>query len=649
MLTSEIKRKFIFSHLNRISLNLLLLQPSSTLRPYIGSRRTRDYFNNTSNNSLLSNNYILSTNSPLESSITIESDPQNCLSNAETADVLHTQEKEQLPVKNFSYTNPEEKRQLHLREDQKTKEVLPSSSSSLFFLQNTHDITPISVYDHSSPSTSSFVTEQQHSYNPSRQYAQYSYRQSLNTEKENQFTVSEKREQANGEPQKQIEPSANSILNRNQNIDLTGIKEENNSLFSSGYSLIDTAEENNNKDNQSYLYTSTPVFPSFISHTQETSNKTISSLLSDKNNNKKTQALELDTTEYQPSILSTDCLTTNLQHKTDAYQLNGMSSSRYSSTLSSNRTKPYPFDQCVTDQGSKYVIQLRTDEYQENEFIIKPRYSFNQLIIDAKHRDEDNLGGYVHRELHKVFNIPKHIDLNQYTYSYNKETQELTIEMPYLQSSTAIHENQNSSSSPSVSPTPHTTETSIRSNVNDNRNNIGYILSTQPTHLSDHNCCNNSIGGFEFTTSNATFNSNTNSRISPIPESSIGSKKPFDFDVFHQSIFRPQIVGTTPDGNNNDRKLIMTLDLSDYQPEDIKVSVKDYELIVKAERKVETDTRKSRTSFFQSTNLPPQTDIEHVQSNYINGKLVIEAPYIDPKAIERKVIGTNTTNQGHNW
>ncbi|CAF3919117.1 unnamed protein product [Rotaria magnacalcarata] len=75
----------------------------------------------------------------------------------------------------------------------------------------------------------------------------------------------------------------------------------------------------------------------------------------------------------------------------------------------------------------------------------------------------------------------------------------------------------------------------------------------------------------------------------------------------------------------------MFLDLSDYQPEDIKVSVQDQELIVKAERKVETDTRKSRTSFFQSTSLPPQTDIENLKSNYIDGKLIIEAPYLEKR------------------
>ncbi|CAF4743401.1 unnamed protein product, partial [Rotaria socialis] len=62
------------------------------------------------------------------------------------------------------------------------------------------------------------------------------------------------------------------------------------------------------------------------------------------------------------------------------------------------------------------------------------------------------------------------------------------------------------------------------------------------------------------------------------------------------------------------------------------------------------DTRKSRTSFFQSTSLPPQTDIDHLQSKYIDGKLVIEAPYLDKNSSEGKTIttGTSTTHQGQN-
>jgi HSP20 family molecular chaperone IbpA len=266
--------------------------------------------------------------------------------------------------------------------------------------------------------------------------------------------------------------------------------------------------------------------------------------------------------------------------------------------MSSLRLNPktYSYDQRVSDQGTKYIIQLKTDDYQENEFIITPYSLKNQLIIDAKHNEEDSSGGFVRRELHKIFLIPKHIDLNKYTHSYNKNTQELTIEMPYLQF--------------------NTTETKSDP------------LSKQNTSQS----LTFSYGDLNLTktTGNTLPIIHSQDRNTGIPEakptdSSIRDSKPFDFDIFHRSAFRPQIIETP----SNENKLLMSLEIGDYQPEDIKILVKDQELIVKAEKKIETDGRKSRTSFFQSTSLPPQTDIERLQSNYIDGKLIIEAPYID--------------------
>ncbi len=308
----------------------------------------------------------------------------------------------------------------------------------------------------------------------------------------------------------------------------------------------------NNKPNQYHLLTSTPPIHSLNS--SEISIKTYNN-----NNN------------FDQSIICE--FSTDQQNKSNVCQLDNMSSLRYS------------YDQRISDQGNKYIIQLKTDDYQENEFTITPRYYQNQLIIDAKHNEEDTLGGFIRRELHKIFLIPKHIDLNKYTYSYNKNTQELTIEMPYLQP------NINEIKSNSLQDTNQ----SLTFSYGDiNLNNVGNIL---PTNTSNIN------------------------RL----DSSIDNTKSFDFDSFHRSAFRPQIISTS----TNENKLLMTLDLSDYQPEDIKISIKDQELIVKAERKIETDTKKSRTSFFQSTTLPPQTDIEHLKSNYINGKLIIEAPYPD--------------------
>jgi HSP20 family molecular chaperone IbpA len=353
--------------------------------------------------------------------------------------------------------------------------------------------------------------------------------------------------------------------------------------FASSTSLV----ANNNNNTQLNLLTSTPIRPSTSSHYSTTDNNNI-----------------ID----RSSIFE---VPTGLQYKCTTCQLNDMSLGTGSKTHS--------YDQRISDQGNKYIIQLKTDDYQENEFTITINSDQNQLIIDAKHNEEDSLGGFIRRELHKIFLIPKHIDLNKHTNSYNKNTQELTIEMPYLLSNI----NETKSDSSFISPIKNTNESLTFSYGNLNLANVGNILSTTPPII---NNTSNNISGFDTTLNNLTITNNT-TVAAATTEPSVANTKPFDFDLFHRSAFRPQILQT----QNNENKLSMSLDLSNYQPEDIKISIKDQELIVKAERKIETDTKKSRSSFFQSTSLPPETDIDHLKSNYIDGKLIIEAPYLDQR------------------
>jgi HSP20 family molecular chaperone IbpA len=526
------------------------------------------------------------------------------LSNVETADALQTKQEERTQLKYLSSTTSLDERQPHLQQEQKAKGFLPSSPSFSYFLFPTaQNVTPLSDYDHSPPS-SSFAKEQQHS--------SLHYEQPLNIEeKNNKFLL---------EQQKQKQS-----LISNQYIDLSDLPEENSS-FSSTYSLSDTIIDNNDNDNQSHLLTSTPILPSHSSYYQTTNNNIFPSLLTEKNNSNKPLPLTLDSLDEHSSTISTVGLITDLQRKADVCQLNNMSSlSRYSSNFGTTTSTTHPYDQRISDQGNKYVIQIKTDEFQENDFTLTPVYSLNQLIIEAKHREEDITGGYIHRELRKIFNIPKHIDVHRHTYSYNTQIQELTIEMPHLQRSSITNENQNDLSF--NSSIRNTTEPLNHASEKLNRNNVENILPINSIRSDYHNDSTNTSGIGTAATDSILMRS-SNTAAAPTYESSIGKTKPFDFDLFHRSAFRPQIVRTTSNDNNH-KKLLMSLDLSDYQAEDIKVSIKDRELIVKAERKFETNTRKSRTSFFQSTSLPPQTDIEHLQSNYKDGKLVIEAPYIE--------------------
>jgi len=524
---------------------------------------------------------------------------------------------ERVPKEFLSSSIPVDERQLY--QERKAKDFLSSPSSSPLLFPTTQNKTYLTSYD---PSSLSSIKEQQNFPHNHQYEQQHSDRQSSTIEtKNNQSFLSEQSEN----PQKPKESSIG-----NNHIHRKDPSEDENS-FSLSRLFKDNIEPNSNNGDQLYPLPLASILRP-LSSLNPTTNANTFPLSSSKISNH---------IFHRPLAQR---LYSDFQDKSNVWQLNNMSSFRNSSAADTNNTRPttHSYDQRVCDQGNKYVIQLKTDDYDENEFTIIPKYSQNQLIIDAIHNEEDSLGGYIRRELHKIFPIPKHVDLNKYAYIYNKKTQELTIEMPYLP--TIINENKHESSF--NSPIRDTTQLLTFSYGDLNLTNAENNLPTTHSRLDHHQV---SIGN---TDSNKTSRINTAINDSPITanptvtssknDSLIGKSKPFDFDSFHRSAFRPQIIPATLNENKNENKLLMSLDLTDYLPEDIKVSIKDQELIVKAERKIESGTRKSRTSFFQSTSLPPLTDIERLQSNYIDGKLIIEAPYLDRHI---KIINNPETNK----
>ena len=101
------------------------------------------------------------------------------------------------------------------------------------------------------------------------------------------------------------------------------------------------------------------------------------------------------------------------------------------------------------------------------------------------------------------------------------------------------------------------------------------------------------------------------------------------------SDFQPRIV----DKGNNQKQLEMTVGMKNYKPEEIKLSVKNNELIVQGEHRHKDANRSERSFFFKSTTLPPGTQVDHLQSHLTDdGELKIEAPYVEnkeqPKAVE---------------
>jgi len=95
--------------------------------------------------------------------------------------------------------------------------------------------------------------------------------------------------------------------------------------------------------------------------------------------------------------------------------------------------------------------------------------------------------------------------------------------------------------------------------------------------------------------------------------------------------FQPRII----DKGNNGKQLEMTVEMKSFRPEEIKVSVKNNELIVQGEHVTKDQNRSERSFFFKSTTLPPGTQVDHLQSRLDeSGQLKIEAPFIEQKQQE---------------
>jgi len=102
----------------------------------------------------------------------------------------------------------------------------------------------------------------------------------------------------------------------------------------------------------------------------------------------------------------------------------------------------------------------------------------------------------------------------------------------------------------------------------------------------------------------------------------------FDYPGFIASPdFRPQVI----DVGGGQKHIKMSLAVKNYRPEQIKVSVKNNELLVQAEHIYNDNNRSERSFLTKSIALPPGTQADQLKS-FLNadGQLEIEAPFIEP-------------------
>lgn len=94
-------------------------------------------------------------------------------------------------------------------------------------------------------------------------------------------------------------------------------------------------------------------------------------------------------------------------------------------------------------------------------------------------------------------------------------------------------------------------------------------------------------------------------------------------DLHQNTDLFPQIV----DREDGSKAVQMKFSVpQNIDPSKISVSVKDRDLIVKAEDKVEKPDGISKFYYYKRTTLPENTDFEHLKCNYENHKISIDAP-----------------------
>jgi len=111
----------------------------------------------------------------------------------------------------------------------------------------------------------------------------------------------------------------------------------------------------------------------------------------------------------------------------------------------------------------------------------------------------------------------------------------------------------------------------------------------------------------------------------------------FDYAGFvGGSDFQPRVV----DKGNNQKQLEMTVGMKSYKPQEIKVSVKNNELIVQGEHRHKDANRSERSFFYRSTTLPPGTQVDQLESRLTDdGQLKIEAPFVEQKEATKSIEG----------
>jgi HSP20 family molecular chaperone IbpA len=92
----------------------------------------------------------------------------------------------------------------------------------------------------------------------------------------------------------------------------------------------------------------------------------------------------------------------------------------------------------------------------------------------------------------------------------------------------------------------------------------------------------------------------------------------------------PDLLPRIVDKGFSGKQVQLTIDMKNYRPDEIKVSVKHNILVVRGEHRYNDGNRYERAYFFKTATLPRGTQVDQLKSTFSDdGQLKIEAPFYD--------------------
>ncbi|KAK6745316.1 hypothetical protein RB195_011816 [Necator americanus] len=117
-----------------------------------------------------------------------------------------------------------------------------------------------------------------------------------------------------------------------------------------------------------------------------------------------------------------------------------------------------------------------------------------------------------------------------------------------------------------------------------------------------------------------------------------------DMRRFEESFFPASRYGEGQKVINDDRKFAVTLDVSQFHPDEVKVNLEGRDLVIEGRQEHKNDRSYSKRSFVRKWRLPDEANIDAINSSLSDsGRLSVEIPKFPSAKVDRRSVPVTQT------